>query len=100
VTRIRNRIGKFLFRRELYPLKHAETWGVLHRRCCGNSASRTVLQSSTSRTPSRPMTSWWPGASSSSDTGRDRRELDLVRHARSTQMPARNRHPFRTRPGG
>jgi hypothetical protein len=32
VTRIRNRIGKFLFRRELYPLKHAETWGVLHRR--------------------------------------------------------------------
>src|SRR3989475_8687769 len=32
LTRIRNRIGKFLLRRELYPPKHAESWGVLHRK--------------------------------------------------------------------
>ncbi len=32
LTRIRNRIGKFLLRRELYPPKHADSWGVLHRK--------------------------------------------------------------------
>jgi len=32
LTRIRNRIGKFLLRRELYPPQHAESWGVLHRK--------------------------------------------------------------------
>src|SRR5437667_7169546 len=32
LTRIRNRIGKFLLRREIYGPKHTETWGVLHRK--------------------------------------------------------------------
>ncbi len=32
LTRIRNRIGKFLLRREIYAPKHTETWGVLHRK--------------------------------------------------------------------
>jgi len=32
LTRIRNRIGKFLLRRGLCPPKHAESWGVLHRK--------------------------------------------------------------------
>ena len=32
LTRIRNRIGKFLLRREIYAPQHTETWGVLHRK--------------------------------------------------------------------
>ena len=32
LTRIRNRIGKFLLRRGLCPPKQAESWGVLHRK--------------------------------------------------------------------
>src|SRR2546428_1946993 len=31
-TRIRNRIGKFLLRREIYAPQHTETWGVRHRK--------------------------------------------------------------------
>lgn len=32
LTRIRNRIGKFLLRCETYAPQHTETWGVLHRK--------------------------------------------------------------------
>lgn len=32
LTRVRNRIGKFLLRREIYPPPHCESWGVLHRK--------------------------------------------------------------------
>jgi transposase len=32
LTRIRNRIGKFLLRREIYAPQHTESWGVIHRK--------------------------------------------------------------------
>ena len=65
LTRIRNRIGKFLLRREIYGPKHTETPGAsCIANGCRASASRTVLQSWSSKTPCMPTTFWSPGESS------------------------------------
>ena len=100
LTRIRNRIGKFLLRREIYAPKHTETWGVLHRKW---------LQSL--RFEGRASELVFEDAMHAHDIlvarreqleralAEDRRDLALGAHHRPAQVLARHRHPIRARPG-
>ena len=100
LTRIRNRIGKFLLRREIYAPKHTETWGVLHRKW---------LQSL--RFEDRASEPVFEDAMHAHDIlvarreqleralAEDRRDLALGAHHRPAQVLARHRHPIRARPG-
>ena len=100
LTRIRNRIGKFLLRREIYSPQHTEAWGVLHRKWLrglnfDDRASELVFED----------------ALHAHDILVARRELleralldcrdvGVGAHNREAEMLARNRHPISARPCG
>jgi transposase len=58
LTRIRNRIGKFLLHREIYAPQHTETWGVLHRKWLRGLVFDDSPQSSSLKMRCMLTTSW------------------------------------------